>query len=345
MEQRSATHPLASSRLRRVSHLTGACALTLLLTACPVNAPNLPPTIPAISDQGTSEGVPLEVPFTVTDENLGTLELTAASSDQTLVPNAGLAITGTGQDRSLSIAPAATGTGTVQITITAKDNADQQTTRAFNLTIIALGNQPPVIEAIDEQRTYVGETIDVQFIVTDEDLASLSLTAASSDQSLVANADMTFSGSGQDRALTITPSLDGFGTVQITITAKDDAEQQASRSFALEVRDPFTYQYPKLTASDGAASDRFGISVAISGDHAIVGAYLDSDNGEASGSAYVFRRSGDNWTEVAKLTASDGAANDFFGYSVGISGDHAIVGAHLDADDGDASGSAYLFRR
>ncbi len=99
----------------------------------------------------------------------------------------------------------------------------------------------------------------------------------------------------------------------------------------------------KLTASDGAAGDMFGVSVAISGDTAVVGAYHDDDNGADSGSAYVFVRSGSGWTQQAKLTASDGAAGDLFGVSVAISGDTAVVGAFYDDDNGADSGSAYVY--
>ena len=101
----------------------------------------------------------------------------------------------------------------------------------------------------------------------------------------------------------------------------------------------------KLTASDAAAGDQFGISVSISGDYAIIGAYNDDDGGDASGSAYIFVRDGQGWTERAKLTASDAAAGDEFGLSVSISGDYAIIGAFGDDDDGSSSGSAYIFVR
>ena len=84
----------------------------------------------------------------------------------------------------------------------------------------------------------------------------------------------------------------------------------------------------KLTASDGAADDQFGISVAIAGDTIVVGAYRDDDNGTDSGSAYVFTRTGTTWTQQAKLTASDGAADDQFGSSVAIAGDTIVVGAN-----------------
>ncbi len=126
----------------------------------------------------------------------------------------------------------------------------------------------------------------------------------------------------------------------------DDDAGSASGSAYVFVRSGTTWsQQAKLTALDAAASDQFGYSVAISGDTAIVGAYLDDDAGSASGSAYVFVRSGTTWSQQAKLTASDGAASDLFGYSVAISGDTAIVGAYGDDDAGSDSGSAYVFVR
>jgi len=103
----------------------------------------------------------------------------------------------------------------------------------------------------------------------------------------------------------------------------------------------------KLTASDAAAGDRFGWSVSISGDTVAVGAYTDDDGGGNSGSAYVFVEPAGGWSgsleEDAKLTASDAAADDQFGYSVSISGGTLLVGARTDDDGGGNSGSAYVF--
>ncbi|MGI8758559.1 MAG: Calx-beta domain-containing protein, partial [Acidimicrobiales bacterium] len=106
-------------------------------------------------------------------------------------------------------------------------------------------------------------------------------------------------------------------------------------------------QQAKLTAIDAAAGDRFGRSVAVSGDTAVVGAPFDDPTDTDSGSAYVFTRTGATWAEQAKLTAADGAADDHFGRSVAVSGDTAVVGAHFDDDDdaGTDSGSAYVFTR
>ena len=99
----------------------------------------------------------------------------------------------------------------------------------------------------------------------------------------------------------------------------------------------------KLTPSDASPSDRFGFSVAFSGNLIIVGAHTDDDQGANSGSAYVFELINGVWTQSMKLAAADGAAQDNFGASVAIDGDTAIVGSYRDDDNGYDSGSAYLF--
>jgi len=106
--------------------------------------------------------------------------------------------------------------------------------------------------------------------------------------------------------------------------------------------------YAKLTAEDADSGDYFGCSVSIDGDYAVVGAYGDDDNGVDSGSVYIFYRNEggiDNWGQQAKLVAADGAAQDRFGWSVGLSKAWVLVGAYLDDDAGSASGSAYVFYR
>jgi len=103
-------------------------------------------------------------------------------------------------------------------------------------------------------------------------------------------------------------------------------------------------QEQELLATDGATGDRFGISVSVGGDTAVVGAKWDDDNGDFSGSAYIYRFNGSAWVQEQNLLPSDGAAGDQFGHSVSISGDVAVVGACDDDDNGTGSGSAYVFR-
>ena len=104
-------------------------------------------------------------------------------------------------------------------------------------------------------------------------------------------------------------------------------------------------QVAKLTASDEAADDGFGYRVAIGGDTVVVGAPWDDDNGSGSGSAYVFTRHSGSWSQVAKLTASDAVADAVFGSSVAVDGDTVVVSARGDDDNGEDSGSVYVFTR
>ena len=89
----------------------------------------------------------------------------------------------------------------------------------------------------------------------------------------------------------------------------------------------------------GRRSDRFGTSVSISGDYAVIGAPgIDS----STGAAYVYRRDGDRWTQQVKLTAADGTKRDSFGRAVAILGDHVIVAAPVDDSK---AGSVYVYAR
>lgn len=107
-------------------------------------------------------------------------------------------------------------------------------------------------------------------------------------------------------------------------------------------------QEAKLTPEDGDEDDRFGRTVTMSGDGrtAVIGAPRDENsNGAGAGSAYVFRRSGEGWTQEAKLAAADGDSQDFFGV-VGVSrdGSTAVIGAPREEDpNGAGAGSAYIF--
>ena len=100
----------------------------------------------------------------------------------------------------------------------------------------------------------------------------------------------------------------------------------------------------EIVASDGANGDKFGVSVASSGDFVVVGASADDDAGTSSGSAYVFRTTDGVTEQIAKLVSSDAAAQDQFGASVAIHNDIIVVGAFYDGDAGTSSGSAYIFK-
>jgi len=121
---------------------------------------------------------------------------------------------------------------------------------------------------------------------------------------------------------------------KIVVGAQGDGDN-GSASGSVYIYDLGGTNEVKITASDGAADDLFGVSVAVGNDKIVVGAQGDGDNGSASGSVYIYDLDGSN--EI-KITASDGAAGDKFGASVAVGNDKIVVGALYDD-----SGSAYIY--
>jgi uncharacterized repeat protein (TIGR01451 family) len=138
------------------------------------------------------------------------------------------------------------------------------------------------------------------------------------------------------------PSASGMRSRGGEVSMKVNA---SGASYPLTI-DPLIQQQ-KLQASVPAVTDLFGQSVSLSGDTAIVGAYEDDNSGGVdAGSAYVLTRSGGVWTEQQRLQASDAAADDFFGFSVAVSGDTAMVGAINGRNAlGQHTGAVYVFTR
>ena len=142
---------------------------------------------------------------------------------------------------------------------------------------------------------------------------------------------------------------DDFGPVDPNMGSVYVFEQQGLNNWV---------EIQKLIASDQDDYDRFGWSVAISGDYIIIGAYgededeNDANNLSKAGSAYIFEKDGFGvWNEVQKIVASDRDEDDEFGWSVAIHGTTAIIGAHIEDPDEDGlnylyhSGSVYAFER
>jgi hypothetical protein len=145
---------------------------------------------------------------------------------------------------------------------------------------------------------------------------------------------------------------DAFGRVAVSgdtalvgAPNDDDAGPNTGSAYVFVRSGTSWSEQAKLTANDMGAQEGFGISVAVSGDTAVMGAHFDDAPFHDSGSAYVFVRNGTSWSQQAKLTASDVSADAYFGSSVAIEGDTILVGAN--GDDGVATdaGAAYIFVR
>ncbi|EEA94577.1 VCBS domain-containing protein, partial [Pseudovibrio sp. JE062] len=140
-------------------------------------------------------------------------------------------------------------------------------------------------------------------------------------------------------------SINDAGIVAVGAYSNDDKGKNSGSVYVYRPDGEGGYSEVKLVASDGAEGDVFGYSVAVNDSGAIVvGAHGDDDKGESSGSVYVYRPDGEGGYSEVKLTASDGALSDNFGYSVASNQSGVIVvGAHNDDDHGNGSGSAYVY--
>jgi hypothetical protein len=115
----------------------------------------------------------------------------------------------------------------------------------------------------------------------------------------------------------------------------------ARSAYIFKKENAYWSEEQKLIASDGSSGkDFYGASVSIWKDYVVIGAFgVDS----SSGSAYIFNYNGSNWIERTKLTATDRNKSDGFGFSVSVSGNNIIIGAAGDDDNGENSGSAYIY--
>jgi len=169
-----------------------------------------------------------------------------------------------------------------------------------------------------------------------------------------------FTGSGstwtqQAKLLDPNPSTnDWFGSTGIAIDGNtiaigsqySDDTAQNSGTAHIFTRSGSSWSYrTQLEASDAAANDKFGSSIAIDGSTLLVSAYTEGGSGTSRGAVYVFTGSGSSWSQQAKLTASDAQDHDYFGYGLDLDGDTAVIGAFGEDPLLSNTGSAYVFNR
>lgn len=210
---------------------------------------------------------------------------------------------------------------------------------------------PPEVAATTPAAGGTDVSVDSQILITfSEPMAPDTVTPStillSSSSGAVAG---TVSCNGTNA--TFTPSAPLFFDHEYTATVTTGATDLAGNALSAEYAFSFTTSpagpgdmiVQEVVAADSVSSDYFGNAVAVSGDTAVVGAFGDDDMGSSSGSAYIFSKDGTNWVPSGKITASDGAAGDYFGISVAVDANIIVVGAYCDDDAGSCSGSAYIF--
>lgn len=146
-------------------------------------------------------------------------------------------------------------------------------------------------------------------------------------------------------------AIDDAGeTIVISSPNRDDNGTNSGAAYIFSRSGTTWTQTKKLLPSDGASEDQFGLwTIGMSGDgnYTIIGSHRNDDDGENSGSAYIFFKDGGNWTEEVKLTASNAEADDQFGFSCSLDedGNYAVIGARFGNGNVVNSGAVYAFAR
>ena len=147
------------------------------------------------------------------------------------------------------------------------------------------------------------------------------------------------------------------GSGGVNGNGSDESRSGSGAAYVFVRKGSVWSQQAYLKAATPVASDSLGLSVGVSGNTVVAGAYQDDTNGSDSGAAYVFVRSGSTWSQQAKLKAAIPDASDYFGWSVSIFGDSIAVGArgedsstsaingNQNDDSLSSAGAAYIFTR
>lgn len=151
-------------------------------------------------------------------------------------------------------------------------------------------------------------------------------------------------------------SYDFFGTAvaiengRVLIGARGAdvmGQTDAGAAYVFERSGSVWSQQQKLIASDGKSADQFAVSLALSGNAALIGAHeVGTTALPAAGAAYVFEYTGSLWSQTVKLTPASGKSREHFGISLALSGDTALIGTYpTDTSGIPIAGGAYIFQR
>lgn len=323
-----------------ISDASGGVSTSFTLTVTPVNdAPTVNGPANQTIDEDESTG---SLSFTVADIDSGTLSVTAASSNTTLIPNANIVVapvSGAPGTRSVTVTPAANRNGgPVTITLTASDGS-LTGSDTFTVTVNASNDAPtisgPANQTIDEDET----TGALTFSVADIDSATLTVTASSNNTTLIPNANVVVapaSGAPGNRTVTVTPSADGHGG-PVTITLQvSDGSLSASDTFTVtvsSVNDPptisnITNKTVEPDTSTGAIAftigdpdgDALTVSASSSVTRVAPNANLSLGGSGGSRTLTIVPGSNQGGTSTITVTVSDGdlSASDTFVLSVKV---------------------------
>lgn len=209
------------------------------------------PTITAIEDQSilnTETTGALSFDIYDAETPVDNLVVTARSSNPALV--SAFTLGGSGGQRTLNVTPAANQIGTAIITVRVKDEGNKITEASFRLTVVA----NPYLSRLFPQTVTSNTIATASFTVSNlpGDPSTWQLTGVSSDQGLVANSDIVFSGTDANQTVTITPQPDALGDVTITVTATSGSAQ-TSTNFVLRLATDYVVEWDFSNISSNTA--------------------------------------------------------------------------------------------
>ena len=203
-----------------------------------VNPVNDAPTSTSIADQVLNEDSDTgAITFTVSDidSEVSSITVSGSSSNPDLIPTDNIVVDGTGADRTVTVTPAPNANGTATITLTISDN-NQSTTETFNVSVLS-DNDLPTISTIATQTIQEDSSTEaLNFSVGDLETnpENLTVTAASSNSTLIPKDNIQIEGQGANRTISITPAPDEFGSATISVTVNDGLDQ-VSQTFEITV--------------------------------------------------------------------------------------------------------------
>ena len=201
-----------------------------------VNAVNDTPTITTIANTSIVEDTAGSVSFTIDDVETSSsqLSVTATSSNTGLISQSGIQTTGTGSSRQVTFAPNANANGSANITVTVSDG-NKSASRTFTVNVAAV-NDTPTITSIGNKSINEDTSGSATFNVNDIETSSgsLSVTATSSNTSVISQSGLQVTGSGSNRQVTFTPLANANGNANVTVTVSD-GNKSASRTFTVNV--------------------------------------------------------------------------------------------------------------
>jgi large repetitive protein len=214
----------------------GLASATVSVTVNPVNDP---PTLDAIADQTVAEDCGAQSislgGITAGPGETDALTVTAVSSNPSLIPNPTIAYSSPNSTGTLIFNPSANGNGSATIAVTVGDGMTTFS-RTFTITVTPVDDAPTITPIADQTIAEDTSTGPLAFAVADVDTSpgNLTVTAKSSDQSMVPNANLVLSGAGVNRHLDVTPAANANGQVTITLRVSD-RQDSTTESFVLTI--------------------------------------------------------------------------------------------------------------